>query len=66
MPTSEPVPSPIDPLRDLAPYAGRWIALVRGRIAGVGLLPNDAYLLAKAARPKEEPMVVFVPKNLTR
>lgn len=70
MPISEPAFSPIDPpcdlARDLSPYAGRWIALVRGRIAGVGVLPHEARLLAKAARPKEEPTVVFVPRKLTR
>ena len=27
---------------DLAPYAGRWIAIVRGRVAGVGLSPEEA------------------------
>lgn len=70
MPKPDSLPSPIDPTpdlaRDLSPYTGRWIALVRGRIAGVGLRPHDARLLAKAARPKEEPTVVFVPKQLTR
>ena len=45
---------------DLAPYAGRWIAIVRGRVAGVGLTPKEAHRLAKRNRPREEPMVVFV------
>ena len=45
---------------DLAAYAGRWIAIVRGRVAGVGLSPEEARRLAKRNRPREEPMVVFV------
>ena len=45
---------------DLAPYAGRWIAIVRGQVAGVGLSPEEARYLAKRNRPKEEPVVVFV------
>jgi len=45
---------------DLAPYAGRWIAIVRGQVAGVGLTPEEARRLAKRNRPKEEPVVVFV------
>ena len=45
---------------DLAPYAGRWIAIVRGQVAGVGLSPEEARRLAKRNRPREEPMLIFV------
>jgi hypothetical protein len=45
---------------DLAPYAGRWIAVVRGRVAGVGFSPEEARRLAKRNRPREEPLIVFV------
>jgi len=45
---------------DLAPYAGRWIAIVRGQVAGVGLSPEEARCLAKRNRPREEAMIVFV------
>ena len=45
---------------DLAPYAGRWIAIVRGQVAGVGLSPEEARRLAKHNRPREEPVIVFV------
>lgn len=45
---------------DLAPYAGRWIAIVRGQVAGVGLSPDEAHRLAKRNRPREEPVIVFV------
>ncbi len=45
---------------DLAPYAGRWIAIVQGQVAGVGLSPEEARRLAKRNRPREEPEIVFV------
>jgi hypothetical protein len=46
---------------DLAPYAGRWVAIVRGRVAGVGWTAEEARQAAKHCRPKEEPHVIFVP-----
>ena len=46
---------------DLAPYAGRWAALVRGRVVGVGWTDEEARWAAKRSRPKEEPRVIFVP-----
>ena len=46
---------------DLAPYAGRWVALVRGRVAGVGWTAEESRRAAKRNRPKEEPHVIFVP-----
>lgn len=49
------------PWTDLAPYAGRWVALVRGRVAGVGWTSEEARRAAKRNRPKEEPDVIFVP-----
>ncbi len=45
---------------DLTPYTGRWIAIVRGQVAGVGLSLEEARRLAKRNRPKEEAVVVFV------
>ncbi|RLC53850.1 MAG: hypothetical protein DRI79_03555 [Chloroflexi bacterium] len=48
-------------LVDLAPYTGRWVALVHGRVAGVGWTAEEARRAAKRSRPKEEPEVVFVP-----
>jgi hypothetical protein len=51
---------------DLTPYAGRWIALVRGNVTGVGMSANEARLASKHQRPKEEPVVVFVPEGLTK
>ena len=48
-------------LVDLMPYAGRWVALVRGRVAGVGWTAEEARRAAKRSRSKEEPRVIFVP-----
>ena len=59
-----PTPELSRPSIDLAAYTGRWVALVRERVAGVGLTPQEAKRLAKAVRPKEEPIVVFVAKVL--
>jgi hypothetical protein len=44
----------------LAPYAGRWVAVVRGHVVGVGWTEKEARRAAKRSRPKEEPQVVFV------
>lgn len=46
---------------ELAPYAGRWVALVRGRVAGVGWTAEEARRAAKQSRPKEKSRVIFVP-----
>ena len=54
---------PVTPRVDLSLYAGRWIAVVRDRVAGVGRTAQETHTLAKAARPKEEPLVVFVPND---
>lgn len=54
---------PQSPPLDLRPYAGRWVALVQGRVAGIGLTADDARIAAKLARPKEEPVLCFVPKE---
>jgi len=48
---------------DLRPYAGRWVAIVGGRVAGVGRTAEEARRLAKRNRPKEEPQVLFVPEG---
>jgi len=48
---------------DYSLYTGRWIALVRDHVAGVGRTAEEARLRAKASRPKDDPRVVFVPKN---
>ncbi len=50
------------PLQDrLAPYAGRWVALVRGHVAGVGRTAEEALLAARLSRPRDKPELLFVP-----
>ena len=48
---------------DLSPYLGRWVAIVRGRVSGVGATAMQAYLASKTQREKEEPMVIYVSEN---
>lgn len=51
--------NPSDDL-DLSPYAGRWVAVVRGRVAGVGRTAEDARRAAQSSRPKEKPELRFI------
>ncbi len=46
----------------LAPYAGRWVALLRGAVIGVGASAAEAALNARLAQPKASPQVVYVPE----
>jgi len=48
---------------DLQPFAGRWVALLRGQVVGVGLTAEAALAAAQLSRPKETPTVMFVPDN---
>ncbi len=48
---------------DYSLYAGRWIAIVRDRVAGVGRTANEARRAAKVSWPKDDPQVVYVPKH---
>jgi hypothetical protein len=48
------------PQINLTPYLNRWIAIVRGRVVGVGLTAEQAQRAAKRVRPKDKPRVVFV------
>ncbi len=56
MPKAEDLPPPTD----LSPYLNRWVALVRGRVVGVGLTPEQAERAAKRVRPKDKARLVFV------
>jgi hypothetical protein len=51
---------------DCSLYAGRWIAIVRDRVAGVGRTADEARRAAKVSRPKDDPQVVYVPRNYRR
>jgi hypothetical protein len=57
-----PMKKPAAPI-DYSLYAGRWIAIVRDRVAGVGRTPDEARRAAKVSRPKDDPQVVYVPRN---
>ena len=48
------------PQINLTPYLNRWIAIVRGRVVGVGLTAEQAQQAAKRVRPKDKAWVVFV------
>jgi hypothetical protein len=48
---------------DIEPYAGKWIAIVRRRVAGVGTTAQEARLAAKRNRPKDEPILLKVPER---
>ncbi|MGZ9234162.1 MAG: HDIG domain-containing metalloprotein [Anaerolineales bacterium] len=44
-----------------SPYAGRWVARVRGRIVAQGGTPEEALHAAQISRHKEKPEILFMP-----
>lgn len=44
-----------------SPYAGRWVAIVRGRVIAQGGTPEQALLAAQSSRYKEKPEIIFMP-----
>lgn len=52
---------PEDATPDPHPYAGRWVALVRGQVVAHGATPDQARRAAKQSRPKETPEIHFMP-----
>ncbi len=44
-----------------SPYAGRWVARLRGKIIAQGGTPQQAYRAAKKSRHKEKPEIVYMP-----
>jgi tRNA nucleotidyltransferase/poly(A) polymerase len=44
-----------------SPYAGRWVARVRGRIIAQGGTPEQALHAAQISRHKERPEIVYMP-----
>ncbi len=56
----EPPPTEPGPELDLSPYEGCWVALVRGRVAGIGSTADAARRAAKQTRPREEAVVILV------
>jgi hypothetical protein len=45
---------------DTSLYLNRWIALVRGRVVGVGLTARQAHRAARQTRPKDKVQLFFV------
>jgi tRNA nucleotidyltransferase/poly(A) polymerase len=50
-----------NPDKPTSPYAGRWVARVRGRIIAQGGTPEQALHAAKLSRYKEKPEIVYMP-----
>jgi len=50
---------PHDP--QASPYAGRWVARVRGRIVAQGGTPEQALYSAQKSRHKEKPEIIYMP-----
>jgi len=46
-----------------SPYAGRWVARVRGKVIAQGSSPGVARLAAKAHRHKDELEIVYMPDS---
>ena len=44
-----------------SPYAGRWVARVRGRIVAQGGTPEQALRAAQLSRHKEKPEIIYMP-----
>jgi len=44
-----------------SPYAGRWVALVRGRVVAQGGTPEQALRASQSTRHKERPEIRFMP-----
>ncbi|NWG07869.1 MAG: HD domain-containing protein [Chloroflexi bacterium] len=44
-----------------SPYAGRWVARVRGRIIAQGGTPEQALRAAQNTRHKEKPEIIYMP-----
>ena len=57
--------SPVSPQSPISPaYAGRWVALVKGRVVAQGETREAAFLAARAIRPKEQLDLVFMSESL--
>ena len=49
------------PEKTSSPYAGRWVARVRGRIIAQGGTPEQALHAAQLSRHKEKPEIIYMP-----
>jgi len=44
-----------------SPYAGRWVARIRGKIVAQGGTPEQALYSAQTSRHKEKPEIIYMP-----
>ncbi|MBA4380544.1 MAG: hypothetical protein C0393_07725, partial [Anaerolinea sp.] len=49
--------------QSLSPYAGRWVARVRGQVVAQGGTPEQARRAAQGSRYKESPEIIFMPTS---
>ena len=56
---------PDDSRAPTSPYAGRWVARVRGKIVAQGGTPEQALQTAQKIRHKERPEIIYVPAPYT-
>lgn len=56
---------PDDSQAQTSPYAGRWVARVRGKIIAQGGTPEQALQSAKKIRHKERPEIIYIPGPYT-
>lgn len=47
--------------KSASPYAGRWVARLRGKIIAQGSTPEEARRAAQTHRHKESPEIIFMP-----
>ncbi len=45
---------------DVSPYAGHWIAVLKGRVVAVGETAREALLAARYQCVKDEPALIWV------
>jgi tRNA nucleotidyltransferase/poly(A) polymerase len=63
--TEEKHPFTADEQTPASPYAGRWVARVRGKIVAQGGTPEQALRAAQKSRHKEKPEIIFMPVAFT-
>src|SRR5687768_12005787 len=63
--TEEKNPVTADEQMPASPYAGRWVARVRGKIIAQGGTPEQALHAAQKSRHKEKPEILFMPVPLS-
>jgi poly(A) polymerase len=63
--TEDKNPVTADDQTSASPYAGRWVARLRGKIIAQGGTPEQALRAAQKSRHKEKPEIIFIPVPLS-